>query len=130
MRVEDAINRVAWDWGDKSIEQPHLEVREFGSSVFGLSSNSADLDLVLFDAFRPQGVTLPERRRLEKVVQIYKMRLLAMPLRKVGFTSVVPIAGAKVPLVRFAHQTKKRTIECDLNVNDRCAPSLSRRRHR
>ncbi|KAJ3868178.1 hypothetical protein EV359DRAFT_60916 [Lentinula novae-zelandiae] len=76
-------------------------VELFGSTLYGVSTPNSDLDMVILDPNRPQG------QKIQKVAPIYAIRNLAKNFQRAGFTRVVAIPKAKVP------------IDGDINANDR-----------
>ncbi|ORY04163.1 hypothetical protein K493DRAFT_59097 [Basidiobolus meristosporus CBS 931.73] len=73
----------------------------FGSSVTGLDFGGSDCD-----------VALETEKNDDKV----NVKLLAKILRQAGMRHVVPISGARVPIVKFYDPVY--SISCDINVNN------------
>ncbi|KAJ7472262.1 hypothetical protein B0H11DRAFT_1729327 [Mycena galericulata] len=88
-------------------------VELFGSTRYGISSPSSDLDMVILDPALEHGFTTSGRR----LPPIYNIKKLAGVLRKAGFKVIDTIAGAAVPIVIF--QDPQTGHLCDINVNDR-----------
>ncbi|PFH51657.1 hypothetical protein AMATHDRAFT_58801 [Amanita thiersii Skay4041] len=88
-------------------------VSMFGSSSYGVSSASSDLDLVIQDSSQPKGV---KASIVKQLPSIYKIEKVARILRVAGYRNVKPIP-AVVPIVKFTDP--KTRLQCDINVNDR-----------
>ncbi|CEH14549.1 S-M checkpoint control protein CID1 and related nucleotidyltransferases [Ceraceosorus bombacis] len=117
-RVQKAIDK---GWPDQG-----LIVTPFGSSVTGLEGAESDMDLVLLDQTRPLGaatplhLTLPSPRPVRLVrgmPDFYDVYTVSKALRRQGFESVVPVAYAAVPIVKF--KDSRTGLDLDLNINDR-----------
>ncbi|GLB41090.1 putative RNA uridylyltransferase activity [Lyophyllum shimeji] len=87
-------------------------VELFGSIRYGVSLPKSDLDLVIIDSKRNRGFE-PNCT----LSPIYDVRKLARALRQAGFTGVVSIPWAAVPIVKF--RDPQTRLECDINVNER-----------
>ncbi|KAJ6567718.1 hypothetical protein DFH09DRAFT_918693 [Mycena vulgaris] len=95
-------------------------VELFGSTRYGISSASSDLDMVVLDPDRPHGYApgaIEPTTRLLKVARV---------LYKAGFKIIDSIPQASVPigkaslLTLYLEPTDTRTgHSCDLNINDR-----------
>ncbi|KAJ3893064.1 hypothetical protein GG344DRAFT_64050 [Lentinula edodes] len=86
-------------------------VELFGSTLYGVSTPKSDLDMVILDPNRPQG------QKIQKVAPIYAIRNLAKNFQRAGFTRVVAIPKAKVPIVKF--HDPSTGLDGDINANDR-----------
>ncbi|KAJ4480345.1 hypothetical protein C8R41DRAFT_495763 [Lentinula lateritia] len=86
-------------------------VELFGSTLYGVSTPNSDLDMVILDPNRPQG------QKIQKVAPIYAIRNLAKNFQRAGFTRVVAIPKAKVPIVKF--HDPATGLDGDINANDR-----------
>ncbi|KAJ7489439.1 hypothetical protein FB451DRAFT_1224914 [Mycena latifolia] len=104
LAVEDAIRK---EYGGK------YAVNLFGSTLYGISSASSDLDMVILDPTRPHGWA-PDARPQGK---IYHIKTLANVLGKAGFKVIEAVDSASVPIVKF--KDPRTGHSCDINVNDR-----------
>ncbi|KAJ3847625.1 hypothetical protein EV368DRAFT_68951 [Lentinula lateritia] len=86
-------------------------VELFGSTLYDVSTPNTDLDMVILDPNRPQG------QKIQKVAPIYAIRNLAKNFQRAGFTRVVAIPKAKVPIVKFHDPTTG--LDGDINANAR-----------
>ncbi|KAJ4477888.1 hypothetical protein C8J55DRAFT_515774 [Lentinula edodes] len=86
-------------------------VELFGSTLYGVSTPNSDLDMVILDPNRPQG------QKIQKVAPIYAIRNLAKNFQRAGFTRVVAIPKAKVPIVKF--HDPSTGLDGDINANNR-----------
>ncbi|KAJ3901641.1 hypothetical protein F5879DRAFT_312067, partial [Lentinula edodes] len=86
-------------------------VELFGSTLYGVSTPNSDLDMVILDPNRPQG------QKIQEVAPIYAIRNLAKNFQRAGFTRVVAIPKAKVPIVKF--HDPSTGLDGDINANDR-----------
>ncbi|KIJ56368.1 hypothetical protein M422DRAFT_23649 [Sphaerobolus stellatus SS14] len=104
-RVESALrNRFGQDY----------RVLPFGSTQYNVSTASSDIDLVVLDPDRRQGFTPKNAKDLP---EIYDTKAIGRALFKKGFTNVIAITGANVPIVKF--HDPRTGLDCDINVNDR-----------
>ncbi|KAJ7621163.1 hypothetical protein FB45DRAFT_928543 [Roridomyces roridus] len=88
-------------------------VDTFGSTRYGISTASSDLDLVVLDLEREHGFTDPP----EAFPRIYNINNLALTLKRAGFKILDTVASASVPIVKFKDLETGHV--CDINVNDR-----------
>lgn len=89
-------------------------VVSFGSTQFGLDSDTSDLDLCILDPDLPHG---PQRDGdVLRPRPIYMMRNLAQLLSQAGFKHICPVPFAHVPIVKF--RSPDGTIAGDLNCNN------------
>ncbi|KAJ3922667.1 hypothetical protein F5877DRAFT_63948 [Lentinula edodes] len=86
-------------------------VELFGSTLYGVSTPNSDLDMVILDPNRPQG------QKIQEVAPIYAIRNLAKNFQRAGFTRVVAIPKAKVPIVKF--HDPSTGLDGDINAKDR-----------
>ncbi|KAJ4485383.1 hypothetical protein J3R30DRAFT_1348710 [Lentinula aciculospora] len=96
-----------------SVYSSRYRVKVFGSTLYGVSTPSSDLDMVILDPNRPKG----QKSRKHVFLAIYAMRNLAKSFRSAGFTQVVAIPKAKVPIVKFYDPVTG--LYGDINANDR-----------
>ncbi|KAJ7768355.1 hypothetical protein B0H16DRAFT_314715 [Mycena metata] len=104
LRVQHAIQKV---YGYE------YKVENFGSTRYGVSVASSDLDMVILDPHRPHGAAPKSPRESE----IYNVRVLAKVLKKAGFRIIETISAAAVPIVKFSDPATGHSV--DLNVNER-----------
>ncbi|KAK4052792.1 hypothetical protein OIV83_002079 [Microbotryomycetes sp. JL201] len=129
--LEDILNRYRFKWGHphSSFTDP-LVVESFGSARFGLSTSTSDLDLCLFDPYRPDGFDQKyfstNDEYTTRLPEIYDMRTLARILNQAGFDKVVAISHAAVPIVKFECEIAGIRIQADLNTNERLGVYNSR----
>ncbi|KAH8103324.1 hypothetical protein BXZ70DRAFT_925042 [Cristinia sonorae] len=97
---------------------PEYSLEQFGSTSYGVDTDTSDLDLVVVDPHSPIGVS--EQTRV--LPAIYSVNAAAQALRRAGFADVVPI-NAAVPIVKFKDPTTGLT--GDINVNNRLGLSNS-----
>ncbi|CAE6474777.1 unnamed protein product [Rhizoctonia solani] len=105
-KIIDRINTlVSEHFGDG------YEVLQFGSTGYGVDSDSSDLDLVIKDNKRPMGfspnVQLPA---------IYDVRTIGKILRKARFVDIFAIPTASVPIVKC--RDTYTNIKIDINCNE------------
>ncbi|KAM0786894.1 hypothetical protein ACM66B_002318 [Microbotryomycetes sp. NB124-2] len=129
--LQQILNRHRFKWGHShSPTASPLVVESFGSARFGLSTSTSDLDLCLFDPYRPQGFDTKyfstKDSRTTKLPEIYDMRTLASILKQAGFDKVVAISHAAVPIVKFECEIDGVKIQADLNTNERLGVYNSR----
>ncbi|KAJ3998863.1 hypothetical protein F5050DRAFT_1805559 [Lentinula boryana] len=101
-RVQDMIHRAY---------SSRYRVSLFGSTLYGVFTPNSDLDMIILDPDRPNG------QRIRKVAPIYGIRNLAKNFRKAGFTQVVAVPKAKVPIVKFYDPVTN--LYGDINANER-----------
>ncbi|KAJ7176612.1 hypothetical protein C8R46DRAFT_1076800 [Mycena filopes] len=89
------------------------KVENFGSTRYGVSVPSSDLDLVILDPHRPHGAAPGSSRE----TLIYNIRVLAKKLSKAKFKIIEAVTDAAVPIVKF--KDPSTGLSCDLNVNER-----------
>ncbi|KAF8576340.1 hypothetical protein K439DRAFT_1640587 [Ramaria rubella] len=105
LRVQNAIrNRFG----------PEYSIELFGSTRYGVSSATSDLDLVIMDPKLKDGFTPTALRN--RLPEVYNTRAVARTLTKSGFTQVLAVPWATVPIVKF--RDPDTGLECDLNSND------------
>ncbi|KAF8513086.1 hypothetical protein JB92DRAFT_2925360 [Gautieria morchelliformis] len=90
-------------------------VESFGSTRYGVSSATSDLDLVIMDPRFQTG--FHPKNRPSQLPAVYDVKQVARMLSKSGFNQVLPIPKATVPIVKF--RDPATGLECDLNTNDR-----------
>lgn len=93
----------------------------FGSTAYGLDTDSSDVDLCIIDPKRPDGFRSaadlydlgddPKKRQRLDLDPIYDVRRVAGALRRLGYPDVRPIPGAAVPIVKF---TTREGIRADI----------------
>ncbi|KAK4057414.1 hypothetical protein OIO90_001483 [Microbotryomycetes sp. JL221] len=128
------LNESKFRWRHShSIKTKPLIVESFGSTRFGLSTSTSDLDLCLLDPYRPNGfdskyfsLTDPQRLDITKLPEIYDMKSLARKLEEAGFDKVRAISHAVVPIVKFECEIDGVKIQADLNTNERLGVYNSR----
>ncbi|PVG02111.1 hypothetical protein CPB86DRAFT_726800 [Serendipita vermifera] len=86
----------------------------FGSSRYGVSNESSDLDVVILDKNRPHGFVPDDRDN--GLPKIYNLRNLVRVMQP-RFTHIVSIPSAKVPIIKA--KDSKTNLNIDVNVNDR-----------
>lgn len=96
--LEAMFNRTTFRWGhphNTTLNPIHIEA--FGSVRFGLATSNSDLDLCLFDPYRPNGFedkwfssknSSVEKSRLP---DIYDMKVVGEKLRRAGLGKVHPM---------------------------------------
>ncbi|KAG0152278.1 hypothetical protein CROQUDRAFT_649648 [Cronartium quercuum f. sp. fusiforme G11] len=89
-----------------------LAVTAFGSTTFGLDSDTSDLDLCILDPSLPNG---PRSHAETDGKRIYSMRTLATLLKQLGFCQIIPVQNATVPIVKF--RSVDGSIFGDINAN-------------
>ncbi|EIW55746.1 Nucleotidyltransferase [Trametes versicolor FP-101664 SS1] len=90
------------------------DARPFGSTCYGASSSTSDIDVVIIDADRPYGIPAGDKTALPP---IYDVRRLAKLLKEEGYKSVSSIPYAAVPLVKLTDPDTG--MSCDVNINNR-----------
>ncbi|KAI0826647.1 hypothetical protein BC628DRAFT_1320066 [Trametes gibbosa] len=88
-------------------------VQPFGSTCYGASSNTSDIDVVIFDNERPYGKSPDDNRPLPHIPQ----RRIAKLLKHEGYENISFIPNAAVPIVKFTDP--ETGMSCDANVNNR-----------
>lgn len=115
------MNETSFWWGHSHTEP--LVIEAFGSVRFGLATSTSDLDLCLFDPYRPDGFSESYFRtgkgREVELPEIYDMRKLARRLKQEGFGKVTPVPFAGVPIVKFEARVDGHLIQADINTNER-----------
>ncbi|ORY88350.1 hypothetical protein BCR35DRAFT_301887 [Leucosporidium creatinivorum] len=131
--LESFFNRCNFRWG-----HPHnttlnpIQIEAFGSVRFGLATSNSDLDLCLFDPYRPNGFedkwfsSKDSSAEKSKLPDIYDMRVVGNKLRQAGLSKVHPIPFAGVPIVKFEAQIGDQLIQADINTNERLGVLNSR----
>ncbi|KAG8687989.1 hypothetical protein FRC11_006249 [Ceratobasidium sp. 423] len=103
--IERINNLIAEQFGDG------YEVLQFGSTGYGVDSDSSDLDLLIKDNKRLMGfspnVQLPA---------VYDMKTLSKVLRKARFVDIFAIPTASVPIVKC--RDPFTNIKIDINCNE------------
>lgn len=96
--LEAMFNRTSFRWG-----HPHnttlnpIQIEAFGSVRFGLATSNSDLDLCLFDPYRPNGFedkwfsSKDSSAEKSKLPDIYDMRVVGNKLRQAGLSKVHPM---------------------------------------
>ncbi|KAG9111194.1 hypothetical protein FRC07_008082, partial [Ceratobasidium sp. 392] len=101
------INKLIRDtYGD------FYEVMQFGSTGYGVDTDSSDLDLMIRDHERPTGFP-PTSGNLAAV---YDVRGIGKILRKAGFVDIFAIPTASVPIVKC--RDRFTNIKIDINCNE------------
>lgn len=103
-RVQQAIQRK---FGSK------YTVELFGSTRYGVSYPTSDLDMVILDPDRPRG--FPSAHKA--LPGIYNVRRLMGVFTRAGFKDIKARPFATVPIVTF--RDPKTGLYCDINVNER-----------
>ncbi|CAE7715447.1 Tut7, partial [Symbiodinium sp. CCMP2456] len=113
-RVQHVIRRVLQ--AASSVEG--AEVRAFGSSVNGFGDSASDVDVVLSanKACFAEGLGLG--RVSKKDLEPRVLGKLRQELRKRGFSIILFIPQAKVPIIKLSLQHAGDCIDCDLSVNN------------
>ncbi|KAG8722363.1 hypothetical protein FRC08_003314 [Ceratobasidium sp. 394] len=88
------------------------EVMQFGSTGYGVDTDSSDLDLMIRDDERPTGFP-PTGGNLAAV---YDVRGIGKILRKAGFVDIFAIPTASVPIVKC--RDRFTNIKIDINCNE------------
>ncbi|KAG9076200.1 hypothetical protein FRC06_009641, partial [Ceratobasidium sp. 370] len=88
------------------------EVTQFGSTGYGVDTDSSDLDLMIRDYERPTGFP-PTGGNLAAV---YDVRGVGRILRKAGFVDIFAIPTASVPIVKC--RDRFTNIKIDINCNE------------
>ncbi|KAL8280590.1 hypothetical protein RQP46_006913 [Phenoliferia psychrophenolica] len=118
-----------WNHHHSSYAHPVL-VEPFGSVRFGLSTSHSDLDLCIFDPYRPNGFDEKFFRSAtdggEALPSIYDMREIGKRLQRRGFKNVRSVPFAAVPIVKFTAELGGEVIEVDINTNERLGVLNSR----
>lgn len=93
--LEDFFNRENFRWGHYHNARLHpIEIEAFGSVRFGLATSKSDLDLCLFDPYRPNGFEekyFSSSKETAKLPDIYDMRQVGNKLRAAGLGKVQPM---------------------------------------
>ncbi|KAG8724282.1 hypothetical protein FRC12_022238 [Ceratobasidium sp. 428] len=100
---------------NKLIRENHgdsYEVMQFGSTGYGVDTDSSDLDLMIRDYERPTGFP-PAGGNLAAV---YDVRGIGKILRKAGFVDIFAIPTASVPIVKC--RDRFTNIKIDINCNE------------
>lgn len=117
------LNGTSFNFGHShNSRRTPLVIEAFGSVRFGLATSSSDLDLCLFDPYRPNGFDYSSSDTSgapDSLPEIYDMRSIARILKRAGFHNVTPIPFAGVPIVKFEAKIRGETIQADLNTNER-----------
>ncbi|CAE6413282.1 unnamed protein product [Rhizoctonia solani] len=103
--IERIDNLIAEHFGDG------YEVLQFGSTGYGVDSDSSDLDLVIKDNTRPMGFS-PN----VQLSAVYDVKLIAKVLRKSRFIDIFAIPTASVPIVRC--RDPYTNLKIDINCNE------------
>ncbi|KAJ6504242.1 hypothetical protein C8R47DRAFT_1104811 [Mycena vitilis] len=90
------------------------KVELFGSTRYGASSPTSDLDMVILDPHRPHGFAPGKKHKLHPV---YEVRNVAKVLKSAGFFIIETLGKATVPIVKFRDPQTGHF--ADINVNDR-----------
>ncbi|KAG9003020.1 hypothetical protein FRB93_011307 [Tulasnella sp. JGI-2019a] len=86
----------------------------FGSTRYGVDSDSSDLDMLILDTNRTNG--FHPSLDLNSLPAPYNMRQVGRALQRAGFTQVIAITSASVPIVKF--QDPATGLHVDLNCNE------------
>ena len=94
-QLTEFFNREHFRWGHShnSFANP-IQIEAFGSVRFGLSTSKSDLDLCLFDPYRPDGFSekyFSSSSDVSKLPGIYDMREVGNKLRMAGLSKVQPM---------------------------------------
>ncbi|KAI5476739.1 hypothetical protein MNV49_007329 [Pseudohyphozyma bogoriensis] len=124
--IDDLTRRFNTDrfwFGHPHTSHTHpLIVEAFGSVRFGLATSTSDVDLCLLDPYHPRGFDekyLRNEAPRGSLPEIYDMRSVARKLVHWGYTNVLPIPNAGVPIVKFEARFGNEVIQVDLNTNER-----------
>ncbi|KAJ7678233.1 hypothetical protein DFH06DRAFT_1168234 [Mycena polygramma] len=104
-KVRRAIQKACGD---------EYKVELFGSTRYGASSPTSDLDMVILDPHRPHGFAPGKKHKLHPV---YEVRNVAKVLKSAGFFIIETLGKATVPIVKFRDPQTGHF--ADINVNDR-----------
>lgn len=94
--LEAYLNREHFRWGVRhsSFRNP-IRIEAFGSVRFGLATSTSDLDLCMFDPYRPNGFEdkyfSSSRQEVKRLPDIYDMRVIARKLHSAGISHVHPM---------------------------------------
>ncbi len=121
--LTEHLNHSSFNWGHHHDPRRNpIRIEPFGSVRFGLATSSSDLDLCLFDPYRPTGFeekTFRTNSKGEGLPEIYDMRRLAQRLIRLGLAKVQPIPFSNVPICKFEATVDGELIQADLNTNER-----------
>ncbi|KAF8754491.1 RNA uridylyltransferase [Rhizoctonia solani] len=105
-KIIDRINTlISEHFGDG------YEVLQFGSTGYGVDSDSSDLDLMIKDNKRPMGFS-PH----VQLSAVYDVKTIAKILRKARFVEIFAIPTASVPIVKC--RDPYTNIKIDVNCNE------------
>ncbi|QRV78148.1 PAP associated domain containing 4 [Ceratobasidium sp. AG-Ba] len=88
------------------------EVMQFGSTGYGVDTDSSDLDLMICDHERPTGFS----PNLGNLARMFLARGIGKILRKAGFLDILAIPTASVPIVKC--RDRYTNIKIDINCNE------------
>ncbi|KAK4693193.1 hypothetical protein P7C70_g8974, partial [Phenoliferia sp. Uapishka_3] len=130
-RLNHILNTENFRWGHTHNSNMYpVAVEPFGSVRFGLSTSSSDLDLCIFDPYRPHGFDEKFFRTStgasEEFPSIYDMREIGRRLQRHGFGKIRSVPFAAVPIVKFEAKVGKEVIQVDINTNERLGVLNSR----
>lgn len=105
-KLEWVLNNERWDFG-----HPHnpkrnpLIVEPFGSVRFGLATSTSDLDLCIFDPYRPEGLELSIMSKVKDpnaptLPEIYNMKDLGRRLKRAG------VSNLHFEVIRFCEEQR------------------------
>ncbi|KAG8960204.1 hypothetical protein FRC03_006897 [Tulasnella sp. 419] len=92
-----------------------ISVECYGGTAYGVDSSKSDLDLVILDNDRPDGLPPNVSVNPRHLPDVYDMHWLADLLERKGFTNVEPIPDASVPIVKF--HDPRNSLDIDINCN-------------
>ncbi|SCV74481.1 BQ2448_8120 [Microbotryum intermedium] len=130
--LEDFMNAQRFNWGHS--HNPFfmpIHIEPFGSVRFGLATEVSDLDMCLFDPYRPEGFTdkffSSSDLTNKSLPQIYNPRSLATKLQSLPYIrQAIPIPFATVPIVKIEAVVDGYVIQGDINTNERLGVLNSR----
>ncbi|OBZ85590.1 Terminal uridylyltransferase 7 [Choanephora cucurbitarum] len=107
-RLNHMLNEI---WGQRGVY-----VSTFGSSLHGLGTDNANVDLCIVVPYNSEH-TKHEIRILRLLPNsLFNMYCVSNYLNAIGMTNVEPISKATVPICRFTDPITK--LNCNINTND------------
>ncbi|EUC57279.1 poly(A) polymerase domain protein [Rhizoctonia solani AG-3 Rhs1AP] len=103
--IERINNLIAEHFGDG------YEVLQFGSTGYGVDSDSSDLDLIIKDNKRPMGFSPNAQLSV-----VYDVKTIGRILRKSRFADIFVIPTASVPIVKC--RDPFTNLKIDINCNE------------
>ncbi|KAL5634201.1 hypothetical protein ACGC1H_006129 [Rhizoctonia solani] len=103
--IERINNLIAEHFGDG------YEVLQFGSTGYGVDSDSSDLDLIIKDNKRPMGFSPNAQLSV-----VYDVKTIGKILRKSRFADIFVIPTASVPIVKC--RDPFTNLKIDINCNE------------